>query len=132
MASYQKRKNRDGTTSEIAWVRIKPFKPASKAFPNRKEARTWATALEAELRKQREHGQARKDLTSLTVKGLVEEFLADPETQQLKYLPDLKRLLAWWVNHCGAEKVMTFGTLKLREAREVLRNGRAPGTSIAT
>jgi integrase len=128
MASYQKRKNSDGTTSEIAWVRIKPFKPASKAFPNRAAARAWATALEAELRKQREHGQARKDLTSLTVKGLIEEFLADPETKQLKYLPDLQLLLAWFVNHCGAEKVMSFGTLKLRDARELLRNGRAPGT----
>jgi hypothetical protein len=101
MASYQKRKNGDGSASVIAWVRIQPFKPASKAFPTLPGAKAWAVALEAELRKQREGGQARRDLTSLTVNGLVKEFLADPETLQLKYLPDLQLLLAWWVNHCG-------------------------------
>lgn len=128
MASFQKRKNGDGSTSVLAWVRIKPFKPASKAFKTVAAARVWAGALEQELRKQREHGEARRDLTSLTVKGLVDEFLADPETKQLKYLPDLEALLSWWVNHCGGDKVLGFGTLKLREARDLLRNGREPGT----
>lgn len=128
MASYQKRKNNDGTTSVMAWVRIKPFKAASKAFSDKGAARVWAEALEKELKKQREHGEARKDLPSLTIKGLIDEFLADPETKQLKYYEDLKLLLAWWVNHCGAEKAMQFGTLKLREARDLLHNRRAPGT----
>jgi integrase len=128
MASYQKRTNGDGSKSVLAWVRIRPFKPASKSFPNKAAAEVWANALEAELRKQRKGGQARKDLTSLTIKGLIEEFLADPETKQLKYLPDLEALLAWWVNHCGADKVLEFGTVKLREARELLGNGRAPAT----
>src|SRR5882724_791195 len=113
MASYQKRRNGDGSTSVMAWVRVKPFKPASKAFANQADAKAWAAALEAELRKQRDHGEARRDLTSLTVKGLIEEFLADPETKQLKYFADLERLLAWWVNHSGGEKVLGFGTLKL-------------------
>src|SRR5882672_11713572 len=121
MPSFQKRTNGDGSKAVIAWVR-------SKSFPNLAEAKSWASALEDELRKQRKHGQARKDLTTLTIKGLIEEFLADPETKQLKYLPDLEALLAWWVNHCGGEKVLGFGTVKLREARELLRNGRAPGT----
>jgi integrase len=128
VASYQKRKNSDGSTSVLAWVRIKPFKAASKAFPTQPAAKEWAENLEAELRKQRKQGEARRDLTSLTIKGLLEEFLADPETKQLKYFPDLESLLAWWTNHCGGDKVMSFGTLKLREARELLRNGRAPAT----
>ena len=129
MASYQKRKNGDGSTSVMAWVRVKGFDTASKAFPNQADARAWGAALEAELRKQRSHGEARSDLTSLTVKGLIDEFLADPETKQLKYFADLERLLAWWVNHSGGEKVLGFGTLRLREARDLLRNGRAAGTT---
>jgi integrase len=128
MASYQKRKYDDGSTAHLAWVRIKPFKPASKSFVTLAEAKTWAEGLEAELRKQRVSGQARKDLTSLTVKGLIESFLADPETKQLKYFSDLEALLAWWVNHCGGEKVMGFGTVQLREARALLGNGRGPAT----
>jgi integrase len=128
MASYQKRKNGDGSSSVMAWVRVKPFKPASKAFSNQADARGWATVLEAELRRQRARGESRKDLTSLSIRGLVEAFLADPETQQLKYLPDLEVLLGWWVNHCGADKVLQFGAIKLREARELIGNGRAPAT----
>jgi integrase len=121
------RRNKDGTTSFLAVVRIKPFKAASKAFKTLGEARTWADNLTRELTDQRERG-ARPELTSLTIKGLIEEFLKDPETKQLKYYEDLESLLAWWVNHCGGEKVLQFGTVKLREARELLGNGRAPAT----
>jgi integrase len=128
MPSFQKRTNGDGSKVVLAWVRIKSFKPASKSFPNLADAKAWAVALEDELRKQRKHGQARKDLPTLTIKGLVDEFLADPETKQLKYFDDLEALLAWWVNHCGGERVMQFGTLQLRGARELLSNGRAPAT----
>lgn len=128
MPSFQKRTNGDGSKAVIAWVRIKSFKPASKSFPNLADAKTWAMALEEELRKQRKRGQARKDLPTLTIKGLIEEFLADPETKQLKYFNDLEALLAWWVNHCGAERAMQFGTVQLREARELISNGRAPAT----
>jgi integrase len=128
MASYQKRTNGDGSKSVLAWVRIKPFKPASKAFPNQAAARAWAEELETELRKQRKSGEVRKDLPSLTIKGLIEAFLADPETIRLRYFSDLETLLAWWVNHCGGEKVLQFGTVKLREARTLLSNGRAPAT----
>lgn len=128
MASYQKRTNNDGTKAVLAWVRIKPFKPTSKSFADMAAARTWADALEEELRKQRGQGQARQDLTSLTIAGLTTEFLKDPETVQLKYFADLSALLAWWVNKYGAEKVLGFGTLKLREARELLQKGRGPAT----
>jgi integrase len=128
MASFQKRTNGDGSKSVMAWVRIKPFKPASKAFPNKAEALKWATDLEAELKKQRTHGGARKDLTALTLKGLIDEYLADPETKALRTYGDVERLCAWWVNHCGADKVLEFGVIKLREARDLLSNGRENGT----
>jgi hypothetical protein len=35
----------------------------------------------------------------------------------------LQALLGWWLNHCGGEKVLGFGTVKLREARELLGSG---------
>jgi integrase len=128
MASYQKRTNGDGSKAVMAWVRIKGFKPASKSFPTLADAKAWAKDLEEELCKERKGGQARKDLPTLTIKGLIEEFLADREIKQLKYFVDLEALLAWWVNHCGGEKVIGFGTRQLREARELLSNGRAPAT----
>src|ERR1700733_3952016 len=128
MASIQKRKNGDGSISFLAQVRIKPFKPVAKCKPTYALAKKWAADLEAELVKRRDEGETRAVLTSLSIKGLVDEFLADPEVQQLRYLPDLKALLGWWRNHCGGDKALGFGTLKLREARDLLGNGRAPGT----
>jgi integrase len=128
MASYQKRKNGDGSTSFLAWVRLKGFNTASKSFPNFDAAEEWAEALETELRKQRNAGEGRRDLTTLTLRGLIDSYLADPETKSLKTYDDVERLLAWWVNHCGGEKVMQFGTVKLREARTLLSNGRKPAT----
>jgi integrase len=128
MASYQKRKNGDGTSSVLAWVRIRPFKPSSKSFPTMVAAKAWAIDQETELRKQRKKGEVRRDLTSLTIKGLIDEFLADPETQRLKTVRGLEALLGWWVNHCGGDKALGFGTLKLREARDLLRHGREPAT----
>jgi integrase len=128
MPSIQKRKNGDGSTAYLAWVRIKPFKPASRSFATKAAADAWAEALEAELKKQRKNGETRQDLTSLTVKNLIEAFLADPETKQLKYFANLEQLLAWWVNHCGGEKVLELGTIKLRDSRELLSKGREPAT----
>jgi integrase len=128
MASYQRRKNGDGSRSVLAWVRIKPFKPVSKSFPNQDAAKSWADALEAELKSQRSTGSKRIDLPNLTLAGLIKEYLAAPETTSLLTYDDVERLLAWWVNHYGAEKVREFGSVKLREARDLLRNGRANGT----
>jgi integrase len=128
MASFQKRTNGDGSKTVLAWVRIKPFKPASKAFTNQAAAKVWATELEIELRKQRKSGDVRKDLTALTLAGLITEYLADPETTSLRTYDDVERLLAWWVNRFGAEKILAFGTIKLREARKLLEHGRENGT----
>jgi integrase len=132
MASYRRYRNEDGTTSVAAQVRIKPFKPIAKSFPTKPAAKEWADAKERELREQRKHGADRADLPSLTVKTLVDEFLADSETKALHYSDDLERLCAWWVNDMGATKVADVGVLKLRAARDKLKDGgsktRAPST----
>jgi integrase len=122
------RHNKDGSVSYLACVRIRPFKPASKAFQTKDEARRWADDLARDLVRQRERSEVSPDITTLTVSGLIEAFLADPETAQLKYFRDLQALLGWWANRYGGEKLLGFGVIKLREAREQLRNGRQPGT----
>lgn len=76
-----------------------------------------------------ERGEARRDLPSLTIKDLVEEFLRDPAVAQLRYFPTLEPRCAWWVNRYAAEKVVGFGVVKLREGRDLLRaGGRQPGS----
>ena len=129
MATVQKRRNSDGTTSFLAWVRIGKFKPATQAFPTRKEALVWAAALERELRKRRDEADpVSRDVTRLTVADLARQFLADTNTKALRTYNDLERLVLWWVNKYGSERILQFNVLTLREARAKLEPGRAPAT----
>lgn len=126
MASIVKRKTKAGA-SYMARVRVRPFKPVAKAFTSKAEAEAWATALETELKQQSRRGVS-TDLTALTVRKLAESFLDDPETKSRRYHGSLELLMAWWVNHYGGDRILDFGVLKLREARERLRPGRKPAT----
>ena len=85
------------------------------------EARAWAVELERELKAQRKRGSVRKDLPSLTIKKLADEYLADPAIVALKYHADLEALVAWWVSHYGSTRCAEFGVLSIREGRETLR-----------
>lgn len=129
MATIQKRRNRDRSTSWLAQVRVRPFKPAARTFGTREAAAAWADELERKLKAQRKAGGVREDVTALTVAGLVKEFLADPETKQLRYFDELDRLLEWWTTNYGTTKVLQLNVLTLREAREKLCHpGRKPAT----
>ena len=129
MATIQKRKNKDRSVSFVAIVRVRPFRPASKAFGTLDAAKTWAKELEEKLRSQRDQGGVREDVTALTVAGLITEFLEDPETQALRYKDSLESLLEWWTTNYGSTKVLQLNVLTLREAREKIRHpGRGPAT----
>lgn len=128
MAKPIRRKNADGSVVYKMQVRIAPFKPVAKTFAKRADAKAWAEALEKELRRQTQQGDVTVDIARLTVGQLIEQFLEDPETEKLRTYDDHSRLLAWWANHCGGEKVLELGVLKLRAARDKLRKGRAPAT----
>lgn len=127
MPSIAKKRNADGSTSYVAQVRLKGYKPVAKSFAKRDEAKVWAEKLEKELLRQRDRGGGvREDVSRITVAQLAREYLADPETRTLRTVADLEILMAWWVNNYGADRVLNLNVLKLREARERLRPGRAP------
>jgi hypothetical protein len=75
MATIQKRRNKGGSTSFVAWVRVKPFKPVARAFKSRSEASAWADDHARELREHRSRGDADADLTRLTLAQLAREYL---------------------------------------------------------
>ncbi|MGH8229037.1 MAG: tyrosine-type recombinase/integrase [Steroidobacteraceae bacterium] len=139
MATIDERKNSDGTRSYVAQVRIKPFQPASKTFAerdyagSRKEARhaagRWAEELEKTLREQRARGGVRSDVASLTLRQLVDEYMADPETRKLATADERHRQLAWWIQRYGTMKAIEFPSpVLLRAAREALSAAFEPGT----
>src|ERR1019366_3986431 len=130
MAAIKQIRNADGSVSYGAQVRVKPFKPTWKSFETKAEAVRWRDALTAELRKQRQGGGARPDLATLTIAALNKAYLEDPDTKALRYHRELKRSLAWWTLKYGTVKVIDFGVLQLREARDALMPGRAPATVV--
>jgi integrase len=127
VASYTRKKNAASITW-VAQVRLKGFKPTSKSFPSQAEAKTWAEAVEKELTTHREAGVSRKDLPNLKVPQLIVEFLEDPNTKALRYLPLLTQLLTTWSNELAAERVRTVNVMTLRDVRARLMRGRAPAT----
>lgn len=129
MAYIAKRKNRGGSISYVAQVKVHPFKPPAKAFASRAAAQEWAEALERELKAQRKRGDARPDIAKLTCGDLIREFLNDPETKRLRYYQDIERLLGWWANAHGTTRTFDLGVLSLRAARDKLHSKRAPATT---
>lgn len=129
MATIVKRKGRGGAVRYLAQARVTGFKPVGKSFGTKQEARQWADKLEAEWRAQRGRGGLREDVGRLTIAKLVQEHLADQDIKKLRTYDDRERLLAWWVNRYADVKVIDFGVVRLREAREALTRKRGPATT---
>ena len=121
-------RNADGSTSYHAQLAVKPFPRVQQTFPTLAGAIDWRSGTKAELQKQRQGGGARPELATLTLAGLNTEYLKDPETVALADYNDRKRRLAWWSVNCGAVKVLDFGVLQGRQARDALIPGRSAAT----
>jgi hypothetical protein len=129
--------NANGTHSATMQVSVDPFPRQSKTFcaedyPSRKDASVaaiqWREELRATLTEQRQQGNVRVDLANYTLADLNDSYLKDPATVALAYYKELKRNLAWWDERLGTCKVLEFGVLQGREAREKLMPGLAAGT----
>src|SRR3989338_8729606 len=105
MATISKSKNRDRSVSFIAQVRVRPFKPVAKSFADRNAAKTWAEALEKELKAEKDGGAVRPDIATLIVRDLAREYLADEAATSLRSYRSTQERIAWWVNQYGGERV---------------------------
>ncbi len=118
MANFRSYRTDDGQKRVLAVVRIKGFNPVRKAFASKRDASEWADSTEKELREQRDRGGARADLGTLTVRQLIEAFLADPKVKQRRYHPELTVMLAAWADQYGADRVRGFGRLQVVAFRD--------------
>jgi integrase len=129
MATITKRKGQNGTVRYLAQARVRGYDPVGKSFDTRQEAKEWAEKLEREWRAQRGRGGLREDVGRLTIGKLVREHLADKDVAALRSIKDREARLAWWVNHYADVKIIDFGVMRLREARELLSKTRGPATT---
>jgi integrase len=130
---YKKpRKNRDGSPSILTLVRVPRFKRFSKTFKTQQEAEAWALPLAKELAEQGTRG-ARPSLPTLTITQLINQYLDDPKTEELKSYEDYADRANWWKVNYGWVKVLDFDVPLLYEARDSLRSsGRHKVRSAAT
>lgn len=121
MATINKRKNGDGTTSYVAQVRLKGFRPVAKSLATKAAAKAWADETEEALRTQRKLGQApRAELSTITLRKLVAAYLDDPNTRSLRTYDDLHRLLTWWSDNYGGQRARELSVETLHAARDLL------------
>lgn len=130
MASYESYRTKTGDRRYMATIRLRGFRRTYKTFSNMAAAKEWAVATEHAMREERQRGGAREDVGTLTVRNLAEAFLEDPNTAKRRYHPELKFLLAAWVDEYGGMKAKELGRLQLvsfRNARvaEGLSHARA-------
>jgi len=127
VASFESYRTKDGDRRYLATVRIKGFRRTSKSFASKRDAEEWAGQTEKALREQRDRGGARADVGTLTVRQLVEAFLADPATKQRRYHPELEFLLGAWADDFGTVKAKEFGRMQLTVFRNsLISKGRSP------
>lgn len=113
MASIETYRTKDGGRRYMATIRLRGFRRTYKTFKTRAEAKEWAVATERAMRDERQHGGARADIGTLTVRHLVEAFLEDPNTKKRRYHPELTFLLSAWVDAYGTLKAKELGRLQL-------------------
>jgi integrase len=122
------RRNGDGSMSYTAQLLVKPFPRTSQTFPSMAEAATWRKQMRDELQKQRKDRSVRPDLPTLSMASLNGEYLKDPKAVALADFKDRKRHLDWWTLKFGTVKVLDFGVMEGRAARDLLIPNRAAGT----
>jgi hypothetical protein len=123
------RKNRDGSKSILTLVRVPNFKRVSKTFKTRSEAEAWAISLVAELTKQAT-GEARPEISSLTIGGLIKEYLDDPAVHMLKSYDGYADPAQFWIANYADIRVLDCGIPKLRDARDKLRKGKRKSATV--
>lgn len=112
---FQKREKR---TVYDAEVRIKGFDPQYRTFLDRKEAKEWIKATEADLRRGKclHVGEAKRR----TVHDAIERYLTVYLRQYLHRIKKQSQLLSWWENKIGSLHLSEITPAILAELRDQL------------
>jgi integrase len=116
MATIQKRKNDDGTTSYRVMIRLKGHPHASATFGRLTDAREWASRTETEMKAGRYFGASKRK----TLGDLLDKYEATAK-QRLKSWDGVKRRLDWWRAKAGGELLDAVTPSRIAELRDELQ-----------
>jgi len=116
MASIEKRKNDDGTTSYRVKIRLKGFTPESATFSRLTDAKDWAQKTEAEIKAGRHFGVSKRH----TLNELIDSYEASAEHKALKTAADMRARLVWWRDRYGVKLLADITPSLVAQGRDAL------------
>lgn len=115
MATVQKRKNDDGTTSYRAMIRLKGYPTAGATFTRLTDARDWAAKTENDMKAGRYFGLAKLK----TLGDLFDKYEKDA-APRLKSWDGVKARLDWWRGKAGSEMLDAITPARIANLRNEL------------
>lgn len=115
MATVQKRKNDDGTTSYRVMVRLKGHPTASATFNRLTDAREWGSKTEGDMKAGRYFSAAKLK----TLNDLCDKYIPAVKLR-LKTWAEVERQLEWWKAKAGSEMLAAITSARIAEWRDEL------------
>jgi integrase len=115
MATVQKRKNDDGTTSYRVMIRLKGHPTATATFTRLTDAREWGAKTESDMKAGRYFGASKLK----TLNDLCDKYRM-AASQRLKSWDEVARRLDWWKAQAGNEMLDAITPARIAEWRDEL------------
>lgn len=115
MATFQKRKNDDGSQGYRVMIRLKGHPQASATFARLTDAKDWATKTENDMKAGRYFGAAKRK----TFNDLIEKYKA-AASGTLKSWAEVNRRLDYWREKFGNETLENITPARIAECQDEL------------
>lgn len=116
MASIEKRKLDDGTTSYRVKIRLKGHAPESATFSRLTDAREWVQKTEADIKAGRHFGASRRH----TLNELIDSYEKSAKHKELKSAKEMRARLGWWRKKYGEKLLQDITPSVVAQGRDVL------------
>lgn len=116
MATIEKRKLDDGTTSYRVKIRLKGYAPESATFARLTDAREWVQKTEADIKAGRHFGASRRH----TLNELIDSYEKSTKHKELKSAKEMRARLEWWRKHYGEKMLQEITPAVVAQGRDAL------------
>lgn len=116
MATIEKRKLDDGTTSYRVKIRLRGHAPESATFSRLTDAREWIQKTEADIKAGRHFGASKRH----TLNDLIDSYEKSAKHKELKSAKEMRTRLAWWRKKFGEKLLQEITPAVVAQGRDSL------------
>ncbi|MBY0529253.1 MAG: site-specific integrase [Rhabdochlamydiaceae bacterium] len=124
MAYIEKRTHSSGKTSYRVRIRMRGAPSISESFPTRREAKEWASKMEADIRQGRYFG--RSESKERTFADLVDRYMKQKDPKNPKSFEKCVVQLLWWKEHLKKYYLCHITPSTISELKELLLKEKTP------